>query len=547
MKNMTDMEYIKRDIYLQKLIDSRLNGDVKVVTGPRRCGKSWLLTRLYKDYLISDGVPEDDIIIVSLDLDDETNQSELADKDKLKAYLYGKMTDPSRTYYVILDEIQEVEGFEKLVNGLRNKDNVDVYVTGSNAKLLSKEISTIFRDRGQEIRCNPFSFKEFCTGRTESLRELWQEYYTYGGMPGLRRRKTKLQKAAYLQDLWNKTYITDIKDRYTIENEPALEALADGLCSSIGALSNPTKMANSLRSIRNIKIDEETVKKYLDYVCDSFLFEGSQRYDIKGKEYYKSFKKYYCVDVGLRNARLNFRQQEITHIMENIIYNELRARDYLVDVGMVASREMRDGKSEYIQYEVDFIATNGIDKYYIQSAYALPTEEKREQELKSLKKISDSFLFEGSQRYDIKGKEYYKSFKKYYCVDVGLRNARLNFRQQEITHIMENIIYNELRARDYMVDVGMVASREMRDGKSEYIQYEVDFIATNGIDKYYIQSAYALPTEEKREQEFKSLKKISDSFQKIVIVGDDIASYTNEDGIIIMGLFQFLMNTDILK
>ena len=170
------MEYIKRDIYLQKLIDSRLNGDVKVVTGPRRCGKSWLLTRLYKDYLISDGVPEEDIIIVSLDLDDETNQSELADKDKLKAYLYGKMTDSSRTYYVILDEIQEVEGFEKLVNGLRNKDNVDVYVTGSNAKLLSKEISTIFRDRGQEIRCNPFSFKEFCTGRTESLRELWQEY-----------------------------------------------------------------------------------------------------------------------------------------------------------------------------------------------------------------------------------------------------------------------------------------------------------------------------------------------------------------------------------
>ncbi len=359
-------------------------------------------------------------------MDDETNQSELADKDKLKAYLYGKMTDPSRTYYVILDEIQEVEGFEKLVNGLRNKDNVDVYVTGSNAKLLSKEISTIFRDRGQEIRCNPFSFKEFCTGRAESLRELWQEYYTYGGMPGFRRHKTKLQKAAYLQDLWNKTYITDIKDRYTIENEAALEALADGLCSSIGALSNPTKMTNSIRSIRNIKIDEETVKKYLDYVCDSFLFEGSQRYDIKGKEYYKSFKKYYCVDVGLRNARLNFRQQEITHIMENIIYNELRARDYLVDVGMVASREMRDGKSEYIQYEVDFIATNGIDKYYIQSAYALPTEEKR-------------------------------------------------------------------------------------------------------------------------EQEFKSLKKISDSFQKIVIVGDDIASYTNEDGIIIMGLFQFLMNTDILK
>lgn len=419
-------KYVKRDIYLQKLIDSRLNGDVKVITGPRRCGKSWLLTRLYKDYLISDGVCEDNIIIISLDIDDENNQSELVDKDKLKTYIYNKITDPNQIYYIILDEIQEVEGFEKLVNGLRNKDNVDVYVTGSNAKLLSKEISTIFRDRGHEIRCNSFSFKEFCSDRSESIRELWQEYYTYGGMPGLRRRKTKLQKAAYLQDLWKKTYMTDIRDRYTIENDIALEALADGLCSSIGSLSNPNKIANSLKSIRKIKIDENTVKTYLDYICDSFLFEGAQRYNIKGKEYYKSFKKYYCVDIGLRNARLNFRQQEITHIMENVIYNELRSRDYMVDVGMVESREMRQGKSEYIQYEVDFIATNGIDKYYIQSAYALPTEEKMQQELKSLKKIGDSF-------------------------------------------------------------------------------------------------------------------------KKIVIVGDDIATYTNEDGITIMGLFQFLMNIDILK
>ena len=418
--------YIPRDVYLQKLIDSRLNGDVKVVTGPRRCGKSWLLTRLYKDYLVTDGVPEEDIIIVSLDIDDENNQSDLADKENLKAYLYGKITDPKRTYYVMLDEIQEVNGFEKLVNGLRNKENVDVYVTGSNAKLLSKDISTIFRDRGQEIRCNPFSFKEFSIGRNEPFSELWKEYYTYGGMPGLLRRKTQLQKAHYLQDLWRKTYITDILDRYDIENEVALEAIADGLCSSIGSLTNPTKMANSLQSIQNIKIDEETVKKYLGYICDSFLFEGARRYDIKGKDYYKSFKKYYCVDVGLRNARLNFRQQEITHIMENVIYNELRSRDYLVDVGLIESREMRNGKSEYIQYEVDFIATNGIDKYYIQSAYAMPTEEKQKQELKSLKKIGDSF-------------------------------------------------------------------------------------------------------------------------QKIVIQGDDIATYTNEDGIIFMGLHQFLMNSDILK
>ncbi len=327
---------------------------------------------------------------------------------------------------MMLDEIQEVQGFEKIVNGLRNKDNVDVYVTGSNAKFLSKEISTIFRDRGQEIRCNPFSFKEFCTGRKESLRELWAEYYTYGGMPGLLNLKTPIQKANYLQDLWKKTYLTDIIDRYHIENDAALEALADVICSSIGSLSNPTKIANSIKSIKKLKLDEETVKLYLDYICDSFLFEGSRRYDIKGKDYYKSLKKYYCVDPGLRNARLNFRQQEEGHIMENIIYNELRNRGYLVDVGMIESREMRDGKSEYIQYEVDFIATNGIDKYYIQSAYNMLTDEKKEQELKSLKKIGDSF-------------------------------------------------------------------------------------------------------------------------RKIVILGDDIATYTNEDGIIFMGLYQFLLNNDILK
>lgn len=418
--------YIQRDVYLQQLIDSRLNGFAKVVTGPGRCGKSWLLTRIYKDYLIADGVPEEDIIVVSFDLDDENNQSELADREKLKAYLYGRITDPKRIYYVMLDEIQEVDGFEKIVNGLRNKDNVDVYVTGSNAKFLSKEISTIFRDRGQKIRCNPLSFKEYCTGRTESLRTLYGEYYTYGGMPGLLTLKTPIQKAKYLQDLWNTTYLTDIKERYHIEKDAALEALADVLCSSVGSLSNPTKIANSIKSIKNLKIDEETVKLYLDYICDSFLFEGSRRYDIKGKDYYKSFKKYYCVDPGLRNARLNFRQQEEGHIMENIIYNELRNRGYLVDVGMVDSREMKDGKSEYKQYEVDFIATNGIDKYYIQSAFNMITEEKREQELKSLKKIGDSF-------------------------------------------------------------------------------------------------------------------------QKIVIQGDDIVTYTNEDGFTIMGLYQFLFNNDILK
>lgn len=383
-------KYTQRPLYLNKLIDSRMNGFVKVITGLRRCGKSWLLSRLYKDYLVNDGVPPENIIIVSLDIDDE-NGGDLRDKEKLKKFLYSKITDPSKDYYVILDEIQEVKGFERLVNGLRNRDNVDVYVTGSNAKFLSKEINTIFRDRGQEIRCNPFTFKEFSSNRTESLRELYGEYYTYGGMPGLGNFKTSVQKALYLQGLWNKTYLTDIKDRYNIEKDDAIETLTDVLCSSIGSLSNPTKIANSIHSLKRITCDEATVKNYLGYICDSFLFEGAQRFNIKGKEYYKSFKKYYCVDPGLRNSRLNFRQQDEGHIMENIIYNELRARGYLVDVGMLDTRVNIDGKSKYTQYEVDFIATDGIDKFYIQSAYNLATPEKREQETRSLIKIGDSF------------------------------------------------------------------------------------------------------------------------------------------------------------
>lgn len=383
-------KYTQRPLYLNKLIDSRMNGFVKVITGPRRCGKSWLLSRLYKDYLVNDGVPPENIIIVALDMDDE-NGGDLRDKEKLKNFLYGKITDPSKDYYVMLDEIQEVDGFERLVNGLRDRENVDVYVTGSNAKFLSSEINTIFRDRGQEIRCNPFTFKEFSTGREESFRELYGEYYTYGGMPGLRNFKTPVQKALYLQGLWNKTYLTDIKDRYHVEKDDALETLADILCSSIGSLSNPTKIANSIQSLKRIKCDEATVRNYLGYICDSFLFEGARRFDIKGKEYYRSFKKYYCVDPGLRNARLNFRQQDEGHIMENIIYNELKSRGYLVDVGMMDARESVEGKSKYTQYEVDFIATDGIDKYYIQSAYSLPTREKREQETRSLRRIGDSF------------------------------------------------------------------------------------------------------------------------------------------------------------
>jgi predicted AAA+ superfamily ATPase len=291
----------------------------------------------------------------------------------------------------MLDEVQEVDGFEKIVNGLNAKDNVDVYITGSNSHFLSSDIKTIFRGRGDEVRVWPFSFREFCSERTEPVSELWKEYYTYGGMPGLLRQRTPEQKMAYLQRLWNKTYLDDVVERHKVKNRDALSSLVDALCSSVGSLTNPNRISHVLRNLQNSKIDPETIASYISYLEEAFLFEGSKRYNIKGNKYFESIKKYYAVDVGLRNAKLNFRQQEITHIMENVIYNELRMRGFAVDVGMVEAREMRNGKSEYIQYEIDFIANNGMDKYYIQSAFSLDSEEKREKELKSLLKIDDSF------------------------------------------------------------------------------------------------------------------------------------------------------------
>ena len=384
------MRYINRDSYLQQLINRKDNGEIKVITGPRRCGKSWLLNRIYKDYLIKYGIPEKNIIIVSFDVDEEEN-GDLSDRQALKSYLYSRITSKEEPYYVILDEVQEVEGFEKLVNGLNAKDNVDVYVTGSNSHFLSSDINTIFRGRGDEVRVYPFSFKEFCIGRTEPTNELWKEYYTYGGMPGLRKYQTPEEKIVYLQRLWNKTYLDDVVERHHVKNREALDALVDALCSSVGSLTNPNRVSNILQSTQNVKIDPDTVSNYISYLEEAFLFEGAKRYNIKGNKYFESIKKYYTVDVGLRNAKLNFRQQEVTHIMENVIYNELRMRGYAVDVGVIESREMRNGKQEYIQYEVDFIASNGINKYYIQSAYAIDDEEKRQQEMKSLLKIDDSF------------------------------------------------------------------------------------------------------------------------------------------------------------
>jgi hypothetical protein len=382
---------IRRQTYLQKLIDRRDNGEVKIITGTRRCGKSWLLKKIYRDYLLGVGVPDDHIIIVSFDMDEDVNGQELTDPMVLKRYLYSRLTDDEAAYYVFLDEIQMVEGFERIVNGLNARENVDVYITGSNSKFLSSDINTIFRGRGDEVHVYPLSFKEFCEDRTEPLSELWKEYYTFGGMPALRNHPTPEQKVSYLQRLWQKTYIDDVVERNGVKNRQALECLVDSLCSSIGSLTNPNKIRNTLQSVQHITIEDETLAGYMQNLENAFLFEGARRYNIKGRKYYESIKKYYVCDVGLRNVRLNFRQQELTHIMENVIYNELRMRGYLVDVGVIEQRTMLNGKNTYQQLEVDFIASNGLEKYYIQSAYALPTQEKREQELASLKKIDDSF------------------------------------------------------------------------------------------------------------------------------------------------------------
>lgn len=388
---MGNDNFIKREVYLNKLINRRDNGEVKVITGSRRSGKSWLLKKIFRNYLIENDVLEKNIISVSFDIDDISTEMDLREPNVLKAYLYEKITSETENYYVFLDEVQEVDGFERIVNGLNARDNVDVYITGSNSKFLSSDINTIFRGRCDEVRVYPLSFKEFCSDRNESVAELWKEYYTYGGMPALRNHRTPEQKIAYLQRLWAKTYLSDVVERYHVKNVQALESLVDSLCSAIGSLTNPLRIQNSLESVQKVRLENDTIAKYIGYLEDAFLFEGTKRYNIKGRKYYESIKKYYSVDVGLRNAKLNFRQQEITHIMENVIYNELRIRGFLVDVGVVESRVFHNGKSEYVQNEIDFIASNGMEKYYIQSAFSLPDEEKIIQELASFRKIDDSF------------------------------------------------------------------------------------------------------------------------------------------------------------
>lgn len=377
---------IRRDRYLNRLIKRKWNGSVKVVTGIRRCGKSYLLFKLFRDHLISEGVEPGNIIAIALD---DIRNKPLREPMALYESIVGSVKD--RKCYVLLDEIQFVEGFEDVMNGLRHIPNIDIYVTGSNSKMLSKDILTEFRGRGDEVRVYPLSFSEFATAYPGREEEAWRLYRTFGGMPELLTKADEEQKTAYLQNLLKEVYLKDIVERNGIRLENELDLIVDLLCSSVGSLTNPLRISNALRTLRRSGIDDVTVCRYLDLLEGSFLFERSKRYDIKGKKYFDTPSKYYAADVGLRNARLNFRQQEEPHIMENMIYTELRSRGFSVDVGIVEDRSTKAGVTEYRQLEIDFVANKGSLRYYVQSAYRMPEKEKEEQELRPFLKIRDSF------------------------------------------------------------------------------------------------------------------------------------------------------------
>ena len=378
---------IKRDIYLQRLIRKEKNGLIKIVTGVRRCGKSYLLFNLFHDYLTGKGVDGDHIIEVALD--DRSNK-ELRDPDNMLSYVKSGITD-NRTYYIILDEIQLLGEFEDVLNSLLHIRNADIYVTGSNSRFLSSDMITEFRGRGDEIRMYPLSFAEYSSVYEGSADEAWDDYCVYGGLPLILSRDSAEEKAGYLTSLFQKVYLSDIIDRHNVRNRDELDELVDVLASAVGSLTNPVKLANTFKTIKKKTISDKTLKNYLDYLIDAFLVSKAVRYDIRGRKYIGSPAKYYFEDVGLRNARLNFRQTEENHIMENIIYNELRIRGFRVDVGVVETSVKTDDKTSKKQLEVDFIATKGNEKYYIQSAFAMPTPEKREQEARPLNAIGDSF------------------------------------------------------------------------------------------------------------------------------------------------------------
>ena len=379
---------IKRDIHLKKLIDSKHNGMIKVVTGVRRCGKSYLLFNLFCHHLKEAGIAADHIIKV--DLEDRRNK-ELRDPDALLRYIDSHMID-QQMYYILLDEVQHVNEFEDVLNSYLKIENADVYVTGSNSRFLSTDVITEFRGRGDEIKIAPLCFREFMSVYQGTREKGLEEYMLYGGLPKVLDYPTVERKIEYLKSLFKKTYLTDIKERYKIKNDDDLEELIDIVASSIGGLTNPSKLENTFQTVKHSNITHTTIKSYLDMLQDVFLIERSVRYDIKGRKYIDTPAKYYFSDLGLRNARINFRQYEETHLMENLIYNELRLRGMSVDVGVVVKNEKdANGVSVRKQLEVDFVCNQGSQRYYIQSALRLPSEEKREQEVRSLKSINDSF------------------------------------------------------------------------------------------------------------------------------------------------------------
>ena len=391
---------IKRDRYLNKLISKRNNGLIKVITGIRRCGKSYLLFNLYYDYLINDGVSKDCIISVPLDDDDYI---EYCDPQKLSEYIKSKMTESDKQYYVFIDEAQYAITKEEMknpdvpirlygvLNGLLRRKNVDVYVTGSNSKFLSSDILTEFRGRGDEIHIAPLSFSEYLPVSGKDKYDAWQEYIFYGGLPHILAEPDNEAKESYLERLNTEIYIRDIVDRYEIRESAGMETLMKVIASAVGSLTNAQKISDTFKSNGDKTISMPTISNYLKYLMESFVVQKSDRYDIKGRKYIGTPSKYYYTDLGLRNALLNFRQFEETHLMENVIYNELICRGYKVDVGVVESRMVEAGKKIRKQLEVDFVVNRGSKRYYIQSVYALPNQEKIDQEQASLTKIPDSF------------------------------------------------------------------------------------------------------------------------------------------------------------
>lgn len=379
---------IKRNRYLNTLISKKHNGLIKVITGMRRCGKSYLLFTLFKEHLLSDGIDEDHIIEIAFDA---FENKKYRDPDVLYPYLKEQIKDDAM-YYVLLDEVQLLGEFESILNSLIRMKNVDVYVTGSNARFLSKDVITEFRGRGDEVHMYPLSFAEFMSVYPGTKQDGWNEYMLYGGIPLVLEFTTPDQKIAFLKSLFEETYISDIVGRHHIRNKAELEELLNILSSAIGSLTNPQKLSATFQTVKKKKISNSTIKRYIDYLCDSFLIDSAIRYDVKGKKYIDTPVKYYFTDMGLRNARLNFRQIEETHSMENIIFNELKMRGFNVDVGVIMQYETNEkGTNIRKQLEIDFVCNQGSKRYYIQSAYAIPDPAKMEQEQRSLMLTGDFF------------------------------------------------------------------------------------------------------------------------------------------------------------